>query len=190
MRIAVVVARFPALSETFILDQITGLIDRGHHVDIFANEAGHEQPSHSDVESYNLTRRTRYRPPLSANPLLRGVLAKPGAHNPRFDDGDAWGFFRDCVFTRDEARTYGAYNAGYSNPELDRLIEQGDLIFDRRERLAHYRSITRLALEEMPLVPLYARQDIYAVSDRVSWRSRVDGNVHVADVAWKDASSR
>ena len=36
MRIAFVVISFPALSETFILNQIIGLIDRGHQVDIFA----------------------------------------------------------------------------------------------------------------------------------------------------------
>ncbi len=36
MKIAFIVNDFPLLSETFILNQITGLIDRGHHVDIFA----------------------------------------------------------------------------------------------------------------------------------------------------------
>ena len=36
MKIAFVVQGFPHLSETFILNQITGLLDRGHAVDIFA----------------------------------------------------------------------------------------------------------------------------------------------------------
>ena len=37
MKIAFIVTFFPALSETFILNQITGLIERGHEVDIYAD---------------------------------------------------------------------------------------------------------------------------------------------------------
>ncbi len=36
MKIAFIVGGFPSISETFILNQITGLIDRGHDVEIFA----------------------------------------------------------------------------------------------------------------------------------------------------------
>lgn len=36
MRIAFIVVSFPAVSETFVLNQITGLIDLGHTVEIFA----------------------------------------------------------------------------------------------------------------------------------------------------------
>ena len=36
MRIAFIVWHFPVLSETFILNQVTGLLDLGHEVDIFA----------------------------------------------------------------------------------------------------------------------------------------------------------
>lgn len=71
MKIAFVVGQFPALSETFILDQITGMIDRGHEVDIFANQPGDESQIHADVEKYDLKSRTRYRAFLSANPIVR-----------------------------------------------------------------------------------------------------------------------
>ena len=36
MKIAFLVGQFPALSETFILNQITSLLERGHSVSIFA----------------------------------------------------------------------------------------------------------------------------------------------------------
>ena len=36
MRIAQILLRFPVISETFILNQIAGAIDRGSEVDIFA----------------------------------------------------------------------------------------------------------------------------------------------------------
>lgn len=60
MRVAFVVEVFPALSETFILNQITGLIDRGHEVDIYANTSRNEFKLHADVEKYDLLRRTYY----------------------------------------------------------------------------------------------------------------------------------
>ncbi|MDY7022580.1 MAG: colanic acid biosynthesis glycosyltransferase WcaL, partial [Cyanobacteriota bacterium] len=42
MRIAFLVWQFPVLSEVFIVNQITGLIDRGHEVDIFAIQGSPE----------------------------------------------------------------------------------------------------------------------------------------------------
>jgi peptide/nickel transport system substrate-binding protein len=103
----------------------------------------------------------------------------------QFDEGDAWGFLRDCIYTQDPTRTYGAYNPGFSSGEMDRLIDQGDQIFDRLERRAHYQAIMRLAQDEMPLVPLYARKDTYAVATRLRWRPRIDGNLRAAEMSWK-----
>ncbi|RME39094.1 MAG: colanic acid biosynthesis glycosyltransferase WcaL [Planctomycetota bacterium] len=74
MNIAIVVGRFPAISETFILNQITGLLDRGHRVDILAHEPGETDRMHPEVESYRLLARTHYRPRLPRDPLTR--LAK------------------------------------------------------------------------------------------------------------------
>jgi len=60
MKIAFVVDQFPALSQTFILRQITGLLDRGHEVDIFACSPGNEPIRHPDVEKYGLLKHTYY----------------------------------------------------------------------------------------------------------------------------------
>jgi colanic acid/amylovoran biosynthesis glycosyltransferase len=61
MRIAFVVQEFPALSETFILNQISGLIDLGHEVDIYAVEPRRQDSKvHPDVEKYGLRSRTYY----------------------------------------------------------------------------------------------------------------------------------
>lgn len=60
MRIAVVVGRFPVLSETFVLNQIVGLIERGHDVDILACAADATGASHPDVQRFELLKRTRY----------------------------------------------------------------------------------------------------------------------------------
>ncbi|MCT7965949.1 glycosyltransferase [Laspinema sp. D1] len=72
MKIALMLGKFPALSETYILNQITGLISRGHEVDIYADEPGETSKVHPDVEKYNLLDKTRYAP-LPAKKVIRTV---------------------------------------------------------------------------------------------------------------------
>ena len=71
MKIAFLVDIFPNLWHTFILNQITGLIDRGHEVDIYAQSPGDTSVLHEDVEKYNLLEKTRYFLPMPANFLFR-----------------------------------------------------------------------------------------------------------------------
>lgn len=61
MKIAFIVSRFPSLSETFILSQITGLIEHGHKVDIYANPSD-ELKVHSDISKFDLMDKTCYFP--------------------------------------------------------------------------------------------------------------------------------
>lgn len=67
MKIAFLLNRFPVLSETFILNQITGLVDRGHDVDILASSHGDESKVHGDVLKYRLLKRTFYYGRLDEN---------------------------------------------------------------------------------------------------------------------------
>jgi colanic acid/amylovoran biosynthesis glycosyltransferase len=60
MKIAMLVNQFPTLSETFILSQITGLIDRGHSVHIFADQPRKDPTVHQDVTSYGLMQHVSY----------------------------------------------------------------------------------------------------------------------------------
>ena len=60
IKIAFIIDNFPKLSETFILNQITGLIDRGHEVDIYANNFVREDKTHFDIERYALFDKTYY----------------------------------------------------------------------------------------------------------------------------------
>ena len=61
LRIAFLLGSFPVVSETFILRQITGLLDLGHDVRIFANARPDEAaPIHPEVAKYNLLNRTTY----------------------------------------------------------------------------------------------------------------------------------
>lgn len=90
LRIAMFVGQFPVVSETFILRQITGLLDLGHAVDIFSDTRGDATgPVQTEVAKYRLLDRTTYMdmPPecapweLPAWPLA-GETWVPGASEP------------------------------------------------------------------------------------------------------------
>lgn len=74
MRIACLVELFPTVSETFILNQIVGLLERGHEVDIVAKRCGDTSVVHPDVVRCGLLQRTRYIDPPS-NKLGRVLKA-------------------------------------------------------------------------------------------------------------------
>jgi colanic acid/amylovoran biosynthesis glycosyltransferase len=79
MKIAMLVWRFPVLSEPFILNQITGLLERGHTVDIYAmavdRTPAETAKCHPDVEKYQLLTHTTYAPQRPQNPLVRSLHA-------------------------------------------------------------------------------------------------------------------
>ena len=92
MRIAVVAGVFPTVSETFVLNQVTGLIDRGHDVRIFAGTAGRPAAVHNDIIRYNLMERVRCssllpeqnpRRLLAALPLLAKTLFRRRGNGAR-----------------------------------------------------------------------------------------------------------
>jgi colanic acid/amylovoran biosynthesis glycosyltransferase len=60
VRIAFITSVFPSLAETFILNQVTGLLDSGYDLTIFARADPHEEKVHPDIDTYNLIERTRY----------------------------------------------------------------------------------------------------------------------------------
>lgn len=82
MKIAFLVNRFPAISETFVLNQVVGLLDRGHDVHIIARKHGKDRIQHREVDSYDLESRVRYRPSIPDVFLAR--LAKLGSLYMRF----------------------------------------------------------------------------------------------------------
>jgi colanic acid/amylovoran biosynthesis glycosyltransferase len=92
MRIALITSTFPNLNETWILDQITGLLDRGHEVDIFATTPKDVPKTHAEIGTYNLLARTVHRESceftVPRNPVLRvfkgsSLFARGFLNNPR-----------------------------------------------------------------------------------------------------------
>lgn len=75
LRVAFIVHEFPVLSETFIINQAIGLIDRGCEVDIYATHLGDTDKMHPDVYRYGLLDRVRLLPSVPPNYGLRLVKA-------------------------------------------------------------------------------------------------------------------
>jgi colanic acid/amylovoran biosynthesis glycosyltransferase len=90
LRIAMFVGSFPVISETFIVRQITGLLDLGHQVDIYADtRAEADSPVHPEVKRHGLMERTTFMdmPPEMAPwemPVwpLTGRTWPPGSKDP------------------------------------------------------------------------------------------------------------
>lgn len=78
MRIALVVTEFPAVSQTFVLDHLSGLLARGHAVDIHARRPGKESAEHPEIARLDLRARTHYLPvpPHGRSAVWRDALRR------------------------------------------------------------------------------------------------------------------
>lgn len=88
MKIAILVGKFPSLSQIFIVNQITGLIDRGHEVHVYALEGmASESKVHPQVEEYGLVDLTFPAPNPPEQYVLRffkalWLMVRHGYKNP------------------------------------------------------------------------------------------------------------
>jgi len=99
--------------------------------------------------------------------------------------GDASDFLDACLHTPDE-KNYGSANwTGYSNREMDRLIEQIGSTLDNRQRLALMQRAMSLALEDYPMVPIYARSRVYAHGQDLVYIPRLDGSLNLTSLRWR-----
>ncbi len=77
---------------------------------------------------------------------------------------------------------------GYRNAALDRLIEAADREFDPARRQAMLQQAMRLAMADLPVIPLYLRQDCYGLRRGLEWRPRTDGMILAKEI--KPAAGR
>jgi peptide/nickel transport system substrate-binding protein len=99
-------------------------------------------------------------------------------------NGDGIPTFDHLLHTADAARGLGAANTStnYSNPEVDALCERASREFDPPRRAALLQQANRLAMADLPHVPIHFQMDIYAVSERLEWHPRRDTQVRGADI--------
>lgn len=98
--------------------------------------------------------------------------------------GDASDFLDACLHSPDE-RQYGSANwGGYRHVRMDRIIEQAGSTLDNRQRIELLHQAMALALEEMPLVPVYARSRNYAYHQSLDFLPRLDGSLNLSEIKW------
>ena len=77
-------------------------------------------------------------------------------------------------------------DGGYSNPEADKLMEEGRLIGDSAKRKAIYEKLTKIILEDEPIIYLYHRKLLIAHTTKLEgYRPMPDGLVRVIGLKLK-----
>jgi peptide/nickel transport system substrate-binding protein len=91
------------------------------------------------------------------------------------DTGEAGSSLKALVRTRDDAIGGGASNRGrYSNPALDALIDRSLAAFDDAEREKLMIDATRLAMEDVAIIPLYFQVNTWATRGPIAFTPRAD----------------
>jgi colanic acid/amylovoran biosynthesis glycosyltransferase len=76
VRIAFLVSEFPTFSETFVLDQIGALLERGHDVEVFPERPGAPaRVRHPALSRHDLLARSHFPPPMPSARLRRAAAA-------------------------------------------------------------------------------------------------------------------
>ncbi len=79
------------------------------------------------------------------------------------------------VHSRDAARGYGMSNhSRYSSPRADELIEAASMSFSLVNRRELLQEAMRVAMADLPFVPVAAVSQVYGVRQDLSFRPRVD----------------
>ena len=71
---------------------------------------------------------------------------------------------------------------GYSNAEVDKLIEEQQKIADLKKRIALLQQAGRMIMEDAPFVPLYTLSEIYGVARNVMWKGTPDNRILGAEM--------
>jgi len=97
--------------------------------------------------------------------------------------GESAELFESSLHTRGGPGGLGRDNGtGYSNPELDRLIEQLVATIDPGARVEIEKRAMAIAVADLPYIPLYVPEDRYVLTRDVVWEPRADGEIWLPEV--------
>ncbi len=96
--------------------------------------------------------------------------------------GDSSSLFAPVLHSRGGHSGLGDENTtGYASPELDAAIQEAAEASDRSRRGVLLAKMMRIALQDLPLIPLYSPFETYGVGKRISFAPRLDKAVYAAD---------
>ncbi len=105
------------------------------------------------------------------------------------ESGDASDILDSALHSRGTKAGFGESNvSGYSNPELDRLIELADRTLDPLARRQQLQDAIRILSQDMPYIPLLVPFDLYGARAGLDWQPRVDSLVLAYDIRRPHAS--
>ncbi len=77
-------------------------------------------------------------------------------------------------------------DGGYSSPEADKLMEDGRLVADPAQRKAIYEKLTKIVLNDEPIIYLYHRKLLFAHTTKLEgYKQMPDGLVRVIGLKFK-----
>ncbi|MCI0416494.1 ABC transporter substrate-binding protein [bacterium] len=98
--------------------------------------------------------------------------------------GDAGEFYEFNLHTPDG--TYGMGNYGrYSNPELDSICERHNQVLSDRERKKMLHRAAEIVIQDVPVIPVFMEDDLYALKDSLVFEPRAEGQIRIFDVKHK-----
>lgn len=125
--------------------------------------------------------------PVDKNTLLRmrdsqdTSLYMAGWMDGSADSGSAFDFL---VHTRVPSLAYGTANGGgYSNPEVDHLIEQSSREMEPARRIALLEQAMQITMGDFAILPLHIEHNVTALSTRFRWEPRSDELLFVNSIA-------
>ncbi|MFN2461701.1 MAG: ABC transporter substrate-binding protein [Candidatus Velthaea sp.] len=75
--------------------------------------------------------------------------------------------------------------SAYSNPALDKLIDDARYELDAKKRAAIYSRAMRIIHDDAPWLFLFQYEDLYATSKRLAWQARGDEAIYCYDMRLK-----
>lgn len=138
MKVAFFLTNFPNLSETFILNQITGLIDLGVDFDIYASADSRDSKVHPQVEEYKLLERVYYSDSIAplfkrltkgVKIVLKNFYKNPLAYTEAIKSRSLRDLFYVSDFLADKSKkSYDLIYAHYgSNGLIGAILKEADV---------------------------------------------------------------
>lgn len=80
-------------------------------------------------------------------------------------------------------QTYGQYNLGYSNPDLDKVIEEASSTLNQQIRQQKLQEGMKTAMDDYAKIPLFQATINYVYSSKIVWRTRLDTMLRASELA-------
>jgi peptide/nickel transport system substrate-binding protein len=97
--------------------------------------------------------------------------------------GDASEFYEFCLHTPGGSLGKGNYGF-YSNPRIDEIDETHAQSTDERQRRKILQEAAGIAMKDLPVLPVYMEDDIYATRDDLQFEPRADSEIKLIEVKY------